>query len=204
MRNATNAIKYKLYAPVYDKVIGNRLFTEARKKALSKLSFQDNSNVLIAGVGTGQDLPFLPANINITGIDISEEMLKKARSKAGNRNVTFIKMNAEKLELEDEAFDFVILNLVLSVVENPQKALLEAARVLSPNGIILVFDKFLDDHKNPSLFRKVVNGLTTTIATDINRRFCDILGDMPLRMASNEGSIFNGNFRIIVLEKKKV
>ncbi|SMF78906.1 Methylase involved in ubiquinone/menaquinone biosynthesis [Paenibacillus uliginis N3/975] len=141
----------------------------------------------------------LPNNIEIFGIDISNEMLEKARKKTNN--VVLLNMDAESLKFENEKFDFVILNLILSVVENPQKALLEATRVLSPSGTILVLDKFLDENKKPNILRKALNMITSIFGTDINRRFDEILRSTPLNINHQESSVLNGNYKIIVLEK---
>lgn len=201
MNNYTNVIKYKLLAPVYDILVGNRVFIEARRKGFALLRFQPGENVLLVGLGTGQDLPFLPDGINVVGIDISEAMLAKAEKRAKGRNIRLLDMNAEKLEFKDETFDTVVLNLILSVVENPQKAMSEAIRVLKRNGKILVFDKFLEGNKNPSLFRKLLNSVTSLLGTDINRRFRDIINGLPVTVIKDMPLMYAGSYRIIFLNR---
>lgn len=199
MKNHTNVRKYKILSPMYDVLMGNRIFRNARMKAFSLLDFKPNHTVLLVGVGTGEDIPLLPNHIEIIGIDLSDEMLEKARKKTNH--AVLMNMNAESLEFENEKFDFVILNLILSVVENPQKALIEAARVLSPSGTILVFDKFLDEDKRPNIMRKALNLITSTLGTDINRSFDEIVKGTSLYIKHQESSVLNGNYKIIVLEK---
>lgn len=201
MNNYTNVIKYKLLAPVYDILVGNRMFIEARKKGFALLQFQPGENVLLVGLGTGQDLPFLPDGINVVGIDISEAMLAKAEKRAEGRNIRLVNMNAEKLEFKDETFDTVVLNLILSVVENPNRAMSEAIRVLKRNGRILVFDKFLEGNKKPSLFRKLLNAVTSLLGTDINRRFRDIINGLPVTVICDMPLMFTGSYRVIFLKK---
>lgn len=202
MNNLTNVIKYRLLAPVYDVLLGGRIFGEARKKALSLLRFEAGQKVLLVGVGTGQDLPLLPGMINVTGIDISDDMLARAGKKVRGSNIQLLKMNAEKLNFNDGTFDAIVLNLVLSVVENPHMAMAEAARVLKSNGCILVFDKFLEADKGPTAVRKLLNWITTLIGTDINRSFKDIRGDLPIKVVQDQPALFAGNYRIILLERK--
>ncbi|AJS58822.1 class I SAM-dependent methyltransferase [Paenibacillus sp. IHBB 10380] len=199
MKNNTNIKKYKILSPIYDFLMGNRIFRNARMRAFSLIDIKPKNKVLLVGVGTGEDILLLPNNIEIFGIDISNEMLEKARKKTNN--VVLLNMDAESLKFENEKFDFVILNLILSVVENPQKALLEATRVLSPSGTILVFDKFLDENKKPNILRKALNMITSIFGTDINRRFDEILRSTPLNINHQESSVLNGNYKIIVLEK---
>ena len=201
MNTLTNIIKYKVIAPVYDAVIGNQLFRKARSRAFALLQLQSCQNVLLVGVGTGEDILLLPEDINIVGVDISEAMLEKAREKAMGRPKVLLNMNAEKMELDDEAFDAIVLNLILSVVENPQRAMSEAVRVLKENGRILVFDKFLADGEKPSLARKLLNTVTSLIGTDINRRFGEIIKGLPVQIVHDEPSIFAGSYRIILLQK---
>ncbi|OPA73837.1 SAM-dependent methyltransferase [Paenibacillus selenitireducens] len=199
MKNNTNIKKYKLLSPIYDFLMGNRIFRNARIRAFSLIDIKPQNKVLLVGVGTGEDIPLLPNNIEIIGIDISNEMLEKARKKTNH--VVLLNMDAESLKFENEKFDFVILNLVLSVVENPQKALLEATRVLSPSGTIVVFDKFLDENKKPNMLRKALNKITSILGTDINRRFDEILRSTPLNIIHQESSVLHGNYKIIMLEK---
>lgn len=199
MKNVTNIRKYKLLSPLYDALMGNRMFRNARMKAFSLLDIKTNDRVLLVGVGTGEDIPLLPSHSEIVGIDLSPEMLNKARKKASR--AVFMNMDAEALTFENEQFDVVILNLILSVVENPEKALSEAARVLAPDGSILVFDKFLDERQEPTAPRKLLNAVTSLIGTDINRRFDDIMKESSLKVEHQESSVFNGSYKIYVLKK---
>ncbi|HEX3048822.1 MAG TPA: class I SAM-dependent methyltransferase, partial [Bacillota bacterium] len=107
MKNDTNLTKYKVLAPIYDWVF-NPFLKRARKKAFTLLKFNPQDDVLLVGVGTGLDLSFIPEDCSITGIDISEEMLKKARAKTGRRRVELFPMNAESLEFKDQTFDTVV------------------------------------------------------------------------------------------------
>lgn len=199
MNNYTNVLKYKIIAPVYDVLLGNRLFTGGRKRALDLLELKPGERVLLSGVGTGLDLRFLPRGIHAVGIDISEAMLSKAKKSITDADVRLFRMNVEELGFEDESFDAVVMNLILSVVENPGKAMAEAVRVLKKNGRIIVFDKFIADRENPSFPRKVLNIVTSLIGTDINRRFGDISGGLPIRVVCDMSSIFGGSYRIILL-----
>lgn len=200
MNNQTNKIKYRLLAPVYDLVMGNHLMTAARQKALNLLEVQQSERVLLVGVGTGEDLLFLPDNVEIVGIDISHEMLEVAKEKVQGRTVELLNMDAEQLAFGDESFDVVILDLILSVVENPKAAMSEAIRVLKKEGRILVFDKFLDDTEEPSVARRVLNVITSFIGTDINRHFGEIVEGLPVHEIYEEPSLFQGSYRIILLK----
>jgi phosphatidylethanolamine/phosphatidyl-N-methylethanolamine N-methyltransferase len=111
-------------------------------------------------------------------------------------------MNAEKLDFPNESFEVVALHLILSVVENPNQALREALRVLKQDGKILVFDKFLPEGQKPSMFRRLLNILTSAIGTDINRYFGEVSKRITFQTVINEKSILSGGYRIMVLAKK--
>ena len=80
LTNKWNRFIYRLWAPVYDVTV-NRAFRPGRKRTLEVLALQPGERVLIAGIGTGEDLLLLPAGVQAVGIDISPEMLSKARGK---------------------------------------------------------------------------------------------------------------------------
>ncbi len=58
MKNKSNKTKYALLTPVYDIAFGP-LFKKARKKAISLVPIKENQEVLVIGVGTGQDLKYI-------------------------------------------------------------------------------------------------------------------------------------------------
>jgi ubiquinone/menaquinone biosynthesis C-methylase UbiE len=85
----------------------------------------------ILDVGCGicsfeQNLP----NLNVIGLDISEEMLEEARKRSDK---AFVQGNAEKLKFEDSTFDAVFTVATLEFLDDYQKAVKEIARVTKPN-----------------------------------------------------------------------
>ncbi|MGD8710854.1 MAG: SAM-dependent methyltransferase, partial [Ectothiorhodospiraceae bacterium] len=93
------------------------------------------------------------------------------------------------------------LNLILAVVPDPVAAIREAARVLSPEGRMVVFDKFLPDGARPSLIRRGANGISRIVATDINRQLGPLLELAGLERVKDEPAGFGGLFRIAVLRR---
>ena len=80
MTNRRNQFTYRLWAPIYDSTV-ERIFMQGRQRAMQLLDLQRGERVLIPGIGTGADLPLLPAGVEATGIDLTPEMLAKARLK---------------------------------------------------------------------------------------------------------------------------
>ena len=167
------------------------------------LDLKPGERVLIPGVGTGADLPLLPAGVEATGIDLTSEMLAKARLKLDRclAAVKLIEGDAQALLVEPASYDAVILNLILSVIPDGNACLRSTLRALKPDGRVVIFDKFLPDGGTISIGRKVMNFFSTLFGTDINRRLSDLIKDCPCVVTHDEPSIGGGLYRVILLKK---
>ncbi|ROR66834.1 class I SAM-dependent methyltransferase [Agrococcus jenensis] len=98
--------------------------------------------VLEVGVGTGTNVPHYPADAVVTGVDISPGMLAEARSRmaALGRPVTLLEGDAQRLPVDDAAFDTVVCALALCSIPQPAVAIREMHRVLVPGGRLLLLD----------------------------------------------------------------
>jgi len=96
------------------------------------------------GTGTGRMLEVFADRVTRgSGIDNNVHMLKVARHKLAENNYNHIRVRQGDLSstpLESERADLVTLHQVLHYLDDPQAAILEAARLLSPNGIVLIAD----------------------------------------------------------------
>lgn len=202
MNNAWNRIIYRLWAPIYDATV-NHAFAPGRRRALELLNVRPGERVLIPGVGTGADLPFLPAGVLATGIDLSPEMLAKARRKASHCAATLelIQGDAQSFPAAPGSFDAAILNLILSVVPDAHACLTSTLRALKADGRIVIFDKFLQEGQKAGPLRRLVGKFSTVFGTDINRRLGDMMRDCPCEVVRDEPSIGHGMYRVIVLRK---
>jgi phosphatidylethanolamine/phosphatidyl-N-methylethanolamine N-methyltransferase len=175
---------YRRYARFYDAVFGPML-QPGRKALLKVLGCKAGDRVLEVGVGTGLALPMYPPGVRVTGIDVSHEMLERARERVARRRLTNVEglheMDAESMGFPDASFDKVVAMYVVSVVERPAKLIEELHRVCKPDGEI-----FLVNHvhsKNP-----VMGALEKSLS-----RFSETLGwhpDFELKeMASEAGEV---------------
>ena len=140
MNTASVAKAYDRWAPIYDLVFGS-VFEEGRAAAID-VAERAGERILEVGVGTGISLPHYAATSRVTGVDLSEAMLDKARERVrrlGLANIEAIEVgDAERLDYPDAAFDAVVAQYVVSAVPNPERALDELARVCRPGGEIVI------------------------------------------------------------------
>jgi ubiquinone/menaquinone biosynthesis C-methylase UbiE len=204
MNNLRNKKIYRRWAGMYDKFFGSGYINKQRELEISMINLKAGDRILFIGIGTGEDLKFLPKGVEVVGVDITDEMLDIARKKAKKLNLKdtqILNMDGQKLDLKDNSFDVVVLNLILSVIPDGHKCLSEAYRVLKRGGTIAVFDKFLEDKSRPNILRSLLNKVTSSLGTDINRRFSDILGNIKLSVIEEKRSILGGMYRIMILKK---
>jgi len=194
---------YTLLAPIYDAVVASA--TQAmRIKSIQRLNQPTPQNVLINGIGTGLDIPFLPEQNTYTATDLTPAMLKicKARLTQQSSQITLYTADVMKLPFADNQFDIVLMNLILAVVPEPLLALQEAARVVKPGGKIYIMDKFIKP-KQFAPTRRLLNIFMRHIATRTDVVFENLLEQCPsLTLIKDEPSMVNGWFRLIDLEKK--
>lgn len=194
-------LSYTLLAPFYDLVAGTA-FTAARRASLAVLPRDESGRVLVNGVGSGLDLPFLPHIHSYVGLDLTRAMLTRSLRRAVDMQFAAVQGDSLALPFRDASFDHAVLHLILAVVPDAARALAETARVVRRGGQILIFDKFLGRGQSAPL-RRLLNPLAARIATRLDVVFEDILAAVPgLRVISNEPAVAGGWFRRIRLEKR--
>ena len=139
---------YKLWAPVYDQTFGI-MVRAGRMRAVKHINNSKTSRVLEVGVGTGLSLPHYRSDLEVTGIDLSPEMLEKAEDRVQNKNLTHVDdllvMDASKLDFPDNSFDTVVAMFVMTVVPDPEAVMKELQRVCAPGGEVLLVNHFSTD-----------------------------------------------------------
>lgn len=138
---------YRRWAPVYDHTFG-RFTTEGRRHAVEIIN-QRRGRVLEVGVGTGLSLPNYGSHLKIVGIDLSPEMLEKAREKVDEERLTNVtglhEMDASALTFGNGEFDTVVAMYVITVVPDPEKVMRELARVTKVGGQVVLVNHFSQD-----------------------------------------------------------
>ncbi len=102
---------------------------------LKKLGLKGNPKILNIGCGTGGMIPLFEQYGQVTNVDVSGEAIAFCK-KLGYKNT--IKYNGHKLPFKSSSFDMVVATDVLEHIEDDSGALKEWARVLRPNGHLLI------------------------------------------------------------------
>jgi phosphatidylethanolamine/phosphatidyl-N-methylethanolamine N-methyltransferase len=161
---------YRRYAGFYDALFGPVL-QAGRKAVIEALDCKPGHRVLEVGVGTGLALELYPAGVKVVGIDVSSEMLERARKRVARRGFSHVEalleMDAETMSFADASFDRIVAMYVLPVVPNPGRLLAELHRVCKPDGEIYLVNHVRSD--NP-----VIGAVEKGLA-----RFSDKLGFHP-------------------------
>src|SRR5919112_1794043 len=132
---------YERIAHRYDEYVGyfeKLLVGDGRHWVCS----QARGVVLELAVGTGRNLPYYPADVRLTGVDLTPAMLTIARQRASDLGceVDLRVGDAQNLNLPDTRFDTVVATLALSSIPDDRQAVAEVWRVLRPGGRLLLLE----------------------------------------------------------------
>ena len=141
---------YKRVSSFYDYTFG-QVFRPGQKKLVNMMDCKSSDQVLEIGIGTGTSFRYYPETTSVIGIDISPDMLKKAKRRVEKellQNKQVIMMNGEQLHFPDNTFDKVVGMYVISVTQNPNTLIKEMKRVCKPHGDIYLVNHFSFDTDN--------------------------------------------------------
>lgn len=173
---------YKYWAPVYDKTFG-AVTRSGRREAVEYINGRCGK-VLEIGVGTGLSLKHYRSHLDVTGVDVSAEMLAKARRKVRELDLTHVtelrEMDARKLDFPDDHFDTVVAMHLVSVVPEPNKVVAEMARVCKPGGEVLIINHFARESGMLAVLEKVSAPLSNVLGWH---------SDFPMERVLGEGSL---------------
>lgn len=186
---AKTRARYNRIAPVYDlmEISTERRFIPWRKKLWSLIP---GGRVLEVGVGTGKNLPYHPAKAEVTGIDLSDRMLDRARRKAEELDhpVVLREMDAQQLDFPDDSFEAAVATFVFCSVPAPERGLRELARVVKPDGRIALLEHVRIER--PRLVGKLMDWLDPLVVrvmgAHINRRTAEAVRESGLEIEGVE------------------
>jgi ubiquinone/menaquinone biosynthesis C-methylase UbiE len=183
---------YNTSAADYDRGIAfteKLLFGDGRAWACS----QARGQVLEIAIGTGRNLPFYPAEVELTGIELSPAMLEIARQRAQRlgRQVDLLMGDAQALPFPDQRFDTVVCTLALCSIPDERQAIAEVWRVLRPGGIFVA----LEHVRSPN---PIIRGLERLLEPWSLRTQADHLLREPVE------TVQAAEFRIDALQRRRL
>jgi ubiquinone/menaquinone biosynthesis C-methylase UbiE len=130
---------YNSWAPQYDTNLNKTrdLEAQALRATLGHLSFD---HCLEAGCGTGKNTEWLITKAKrLTAVDLSEEMLAKAKAKITSAQAQFIQADiTQPWAFIQDPYDLVVFSLVLEHIENLDPIFKEATKLLKPGGYVYI------------------------------------------------------------------
>jgi phosphatidylethanolamine/phosphatidyl-N-methylethanolamine N-methyltransferase len=156
---------YERLASSYDLLFGPTLHP-GRLQALQRMKIAAGDRVLEVGVGTGINASLYPRDCTVTGIDLSEPMLEKARdriARKGISNVRLMQMDATDLKFPDGTFDIVYAPYVISVVPDPVAVAREMRRVCREGGRIIFLNHFRSPNRALAWLERAISPFTVHV-----------------------------------------
>jgi phosphatidylethanolamine/phosphatidyl-N-methylethanolamine N-methyltransferase len=179
---------YEKLASVYDLTFGP-LLHPGRIQAIQRMGIKPGDRILEVGVGTGINLALYPPACTIAGIDLSGNMLEKARERAvkkGIRDVRLLQMDAADIKFPNDAFDIVYAPYLISVVSDPVRVANEMCRVCRPGGKIIFLNHFRSPNVLLSRIERSISPLTVHIGFKADLDLPGFLAQAGLKPVSIE------------------
>jgi phosphatidylethanolamine/phosphatidyl-N-methylethanolamine N-methyltransferase len=175
---------YRRWAPVYDLAFG-RITNGGRILAARHVNAAGGS-VLEVGIGTGLALDYYAPAVQVTGIDLSADMLAEAEVRArrkGLRNVAGLhRMDARQIDLADGAFDHIAAMHIMSVVPEPERVLDEMVRLCRPGGSVMIANHFAGRADGWSVAERLAAPLANMLGWHSDFSIDRVLGHPGLRL----------------------
>jgi ubiquinone/menaquinone biosynthesis C-methylase UbiE len=158
----------------YDRV----LFADSRAWVCA----QATGSALEVAVGTGLNLPFYPAGVELTGIDFSPAMLgvAQARARQLGRAVDLREADAQALPFPDACFDTVVCTFAPCAVPDERRTVREMTRVLRPGGLMVLADHIAGATWPVRAIQRIMDAVTVPLQGEHNLR-------RPLHQVQSEG-----------------
>ena len=193
---------FSRWAPIYDGF--EIVLSDVRKKITQEIN-PINKSVLDVATGTGSLAIALSSTAKkVIGIDLSSKMLEVAKRKRHTNNLSFLQMDASKMNFQDDEFDIVTISLGLH--DMPQEirssVLEEVKRVLNKEGKLYILEHDLISNKLLNWCSSyLMNVFESKYYLDfINSDFLEYLSSFDFKLENKTNYLF-GHLQLLTLTK---
>ncbi len=176
---------------LYEMPVEALLFSSLRKNALTSVS----GRTLEVGGGTGKNLQYYLENTNLTAIDFSSSMLRKAKKRAEQlvmENVTMLGQDIQSLTFPEDHYDCITASCVFCTVPDPILGLQNLLRVLKPDGKAIFIEHMKTDNPLINAFLYAMNIMSTRmLGTSMIRETEKNIRNAGFTVLSVKGYLFN-------------
>jgi len=153
--------KFNKQAEKYDKRRKNDPMSRFRRRIFREAE----GNVLEVAIGSGLNFPFYSRGIELTGVDFSPEMLKKAEHAAKEYpfQTTLIQNDVERLDFNENSFDTIISSTSFCAYQEPVNVLNKFQKWCKPEGKILMLEHGISENKLLAGMQKMIDPLALRI-----------------------------------------
>lgn len=185
-------------ARIYDAVFGP-LLDRGRRMAVEAVNATGAKFALEVGVGTGLSLPLYRRDLEVTGIDLSPEMLARARERAaGLPNVQgLLEMDAQNMSFPDARFDAVVAMYVAAVVPDMGRLFHELKRVCAPGGHVLVVNHIAADSGLLGTIDRLAAPATRALAIRSDLRLQTLIDTAGLEVVGVDDAGIGGYIKLV-------
>ncbi|GGE23526.1 methyltransferase type 11 [Marinithermofilum abyssi] len=152
----TNLIKkFDRQAPIYEKMRRKKRLSQWR----SRLIGAARGKVLELAIGAGTNFPFYPSGVEVTAVDFSPEMIKRAKTAAQeySLDVEFLRADVEELSFPPDSFDTVISTCSLCGYDDPVSVLNHMNRWCKKDGRILLMEHGISSNAALAAMQKMLD-----------------------------------------------
>ncbi|RAZ81300.1 class I SAM-dependent methyltransferase [Planococcus halotolerans] len=181
----TQSRKFDKQANKYDKLRTHDKTFKYRQKIFTDIQ----GEVLEVGIGVGLNFPLYNRDVELTGVDFSEEMLKRARQAAKEYpfKTTLIQEDVEMIDFPENSFDVIVSSGTLCGYQNPLAVLDNFQKWCRPEGKILLLEHGISSNKPLSWLQKSLDPLAVKmVGCHANRDISGLVKSSKLNFAREE------------------
>lgn len=181
----TQSRKFDKQANKYNKLRTHDKTFKYRQKIFTDIQ----GEVLEVGIGVGLNFPLYNRDVNLTGVDFSEEMLKRARQAAKEYpfKTTLIQEDVETIDFPENSFDVIVSSGTLCGYQNPLDVLNSFQKWCRPEGKILLLEHGISTNKPLAWLQKSLDPFAVKmVGCHANRDISGLVKSSKLNFAREE------------------